>query len=347
MSDDNQLPAGPIFASRDVPLRASSAPSLLKCGLQALLLHMGLLTDRESGQAADTGTLVHLAAELWHRDPLHDAERTWLAALGQQLERAPLANLEDARKLYERYTTLPANQEGSREAWQFGSVIPEYQEIEVTLEIPPHESDPTGQPVVLVGHCDQIRRDCYGDLRIWDIKTTKTVGEAALHEYTPQLAVYTLAAAETLGEPVQPGGLILLRAKTAPMQEALFTADQARSILDSLAFEVARIRSSQQTPRPGQHCRWCSAGGPQNCVNYLRSIEPMPKQSSSTVSESPMNERQLDALRDIQHRGPVAASEFHGQTVNALTRRGFVRETAKGLKTTAKGDRAIAAAPQS
>lgn len=325
-----------IFGTPEFPLRVSSVPGLLKCSANLMLQFENLIPDRDSSPAADTGTLVHKAAELWHADPLGNVECAWAAALAESPEKSPLADPLDARKLYDKYVALASNTPGTSEAYQYGPVIPELQEIEVYLTLEPDDDDPTGEPVYLVGHCDQVRLDCQGVKRIWDIKTTRKTGEPALHEYSPQLALYALATAATIGEPVEPGGLILLRGKH-PMFSALWTADHALMIADAVRRAVAHVRRRDALPSPGDYCKWCAAGGLQNCVPLIRRLTTMA--TSSTLPK--LSENQSMMLADIKHRQPIKEAdiaELDGRTRNALENKGLIKLDKRGhLRVTADG----------
>lgn len=221
----------------------------------------------ESGPAAQTGSAVGRMIELWHRGTL-PAEI--MSQVRSEAERWPSADLTDngeAQLMAAAYFSDGRNAPGS----DWGTVDPGSLEREVQLLVPPDPLDPTGEPVLFVGHLDQARRGRDGFLRVWDTKCGKPSGSEMLQEYAWQLAVYTLAAGATYGETVLPGGLIRLRdyetgrgkargwGPDAPgvYYAAPWSLDDCRAMLGSIMQEIALVRMGRVALRPGLHCRYC------------------------------------------------------------------------------------------
>ena len=252
------------------PVRISALTALTKCPASMILQRA---FDRGSGAAADTGSAVGRLVQLYHEG--------WL--VDDAIERArrecptefPLADLPRAETLLGHYVRDPRN---PREVVAKGSC-----ELEVRLVLPPDASDPTGAPIHLVGHVDQIRHHPDGVLRVWDTKAGKLDdGLAMTRVYAWQLAAYALAATATLGREVRPGGIIRLagyetrdggeqaRAGTASTHyETPWTLDECATMLASVSGLIAMIRRGDVLMLPGAHCRWCPGEAPNLCADKI------------------------------------------------------------------------------
>ncbi len=280
--------------------RVSWLNSLALCPDRGVL---SMLSDDTSGKAADNGTGIGRLAELCHRrfqalreeigsntatsEAYTDGQMHTTAAaaaltqcMAEQPTDFPLACMKDVAKVAGRYWEDPR-------AWSdyspYGVVQPELCEAEVKLTLEPDEDDPTGQPIQLVGHLDQVRRDQNGHLSYWDIKATKRYeGASAAYAYAWQLAAYALAASETLGEPVHVGGIILVRAYLGKFKskkpaadcggvwiEAPWSHDQCRGMLRQVAYQIGRIRAGLIAATPGPTCTFCPGEGAHNCERAL------------------------------------------------------------------------------
>lgn len=256
------------FATRAKPLRASSLPKLVACPLGCLMS----LVDEESvaGQAADTGSAVHMAARAWHTLCGKDT-RAALAVMQGALGQYPQADLDSAAEQFQWYAKDPRNQEAE--------II--LCEAQVTVAIPPCEDDPTEEEVCIVGHVDQVRKEG-NNLIVWDIKTGKRLyGLDMLNEYAFQLVGYQLAAEGALKQPVKGAGIIrtqdyLMKARDrrTPNPGPVFWKAPWRyrdlpGITRAITRVVSMIRQGKLYIGPGEHCRWCKLGGVGNCVPEL------------------------------------------------------------------------------
>jgi hypothetical protein len=223
--------------------------------------------ERESGKAADTGTAIGLMVELWHRgdDPDRAITRTENAATGGFADRHPfsLADLGEATRAFRRYAADPRNDRGM--------VLVDSLEREVSLELPPHPFDPTGAPVCISGHLDQVRIGAHGMLEVWDVKHSRFNGDDLLKKYFWQQAAYTIATGASYGRPVKWGGLIctkgyLVRGAQTRAPDAFrvhfrasMTVADCKAALDAIRFTVAMIRRGAIAPTPGVFCNYCPA----------------------------------------------------------------------------------------
>lgn len=259
--------------------RVSSLPMVAKCpGLPVSRKHMG----DEVGSAAHTGSAVGRVIELWHRfgeesGALEEALRQAQSPQEVEVGDYRLADWDTVRGWARFYAEDPRN--------QYGVVVADMQEAEVRYTLPvwlPSDEDaPTGEPVELVGHVDQIRRDRAGNLTVWDLKSGKAQGEEMVYAYALQLAAYSLAATETLGETVLPGGIIRLRGydskrpKECPPDgrrvffETPWSLDACRALLDTVSATIEEVRRGVVRLQPGDHCRFCPAGGPGQCYRVV------------------------------------------------------------------------------
>lgn len=255
-----------LVASAKAPARCSSLSSLTRCpGFWTL----AQVDDGEHGSAANTGSAVGRGVELWHAGyTLGDAVARVQA---EASEKFPFADMDATTRMIRNYTRDERN----------GQTAAGHCELEVRLVLEPDPSDPTGEPIHLVGHVDQIRRGPDGRLRVWDLKCGRPSGLELLYSYAWQLAAYSLAASATLGETVYPGGIIRGRAydyveggKSKGAQdpsvvhafyEAPWSPDECRVLLGSVRYHVARLREGLVLLHPGPHCQWCPGVNPAAC----------------------------------------------------------------------------------
>lgn len=226
-----------------------------------------LQMESDSSRAADTGSMAGRIIELAHR--LGDAvEATKQANL--ELASYPLSDALAATRAAARYIEDTRTWDGT-----YGLVLPELCEAEVRCEI---------DGIELVGHVDQIRDS--DTWRVWDVKNTgRYEGTDALHAYAWQLAGYAVAASETFGRTVLPGGIILLqgyfgqRKSKKPASEcggvwiqANWSLDQCREMLGHAVAQIKRVQAGDVACIPGPHCGFCPAGGPNVCASALRDL---------------------------------------------------------------------------
>ena len=259
-----------------IPERASKLNTVARCpGFNAL---QSAGADRVTA-AANTGSAHHRLVELHHlgKHPL-DA----LEIVRSEGDQWPLADYDEAEKWAVKYRADPRNRTTGTTQECITSPGPVIAtELTVRCAIPCDPSDPTGEPIVLSGHVDQIRRGPDG-LFAWDVKTGKGGGASLLYNAAWQLAAYAVAASQTLGDEVWCGGVIRTRGyvtrKTyAPGEEPVFfhagwSLEQCYEILTSAAYVVAQLRRGEILTTPGDHCNWCPGGGPANCGAMLRDL---------------------------------------------------------------------------
>lgn len=244
-------PAGtPVYASEHDRLRASSLTTLGRCPR----LHELQRVSSESGAAADTGSAVGRAIQLWHEGyTLGDALATIERECSAKFPRAKLDEATERAKLY-----MGDDRNPPPSAFHC--------ELEVNLVLPRWPDDDSGHDVHIRGHLDQIRRGEDGRLRVWDVKDGSPGGVDMIHGYAWQLAAYAVGATAALGEPVLPGGIIRTRGYKVgsdPSVASVFFATPwslatCSAMLENVAFHVYLIRTGQVLRQPGSHCSWCS-----------------------------------------------------------------------------------------
>lgn len=273
------------YGSEAYPLRPSALPSLGRCPLFALMDDPRTeLADRGVGPAAHTGTAAGRMIQLYHEalglgEALKGRDLHMRIVQQVEEEREPrgfeMARMDQAEAWFRAYWEDPRNPQDV--------VLPGSCEAEVRAIIPAHAGDPTGEPIHIIGHPDQVRlRD--GRLEVWDVKAGAPEGLEMLYSHAWQLSAYAVACTETLGEPIQPGGIIRLRGYDAVRRggaarepgshqvfiHASWSLDDARRMMGGVAYIVAAIRRGEVQILPGVHCGWCAAGSPQNCGPRLR-----------------------------------------------------------------------------
>lgn len=232
------------------------------------------MVNDEGGPAAQTGNLIHSAAAAFHRAAasmgVEARTAEGAAALEAARQQFPDGNVEVARKTFEAYA---ADEENIRAdcAWI---------EQEVRLDLAAAPGDPTGEPIVILGHLDQVRRDKTGRLRLWDIKHTSASGKELLDNYAVQQACYVLAARQTLAVTIEPGGLIHTPSYEKKYAKKFLrytnTVAECMILVTALAYTVSVIRSGVAVFRPGADtCKWCKFSqnggkGHHDCLPYFR-----------------------------------------------------------------------------
>ncbi len=246
------------FATAEEPLRCSRIPSLMQCTWRHQLLDLGLIGDGDSGKAADTGSAMHLAARAWHMTGGKEAAVA-IGVMRSKLDEYPLADLDDAAKLFRAYAADKRNREAK--------IILLEEKLELVLE--PSKTDPTGEKVVIWGTCDQVR-EMDGKLVMVDLKTGSPYGYQMLDSHAYQLAAYMLGASIKLKRPVE--GAAILRVKDyfsktpAPViWHAPWGYREAVEMMYHVTRAVALVRSRQAFANPGEHCRWCPKKSLINC----------------------------------------------------------------------------------
>lgn len=231
--------------------------------MRAALLFADSVQD-QSGKAADTGSLTHAAVAAFH---VTGSVKAGLEALASAQHKFPLGDAHDAEIFYRHYTADPRNSKAEAEVIET--------EKKVRLILPPHETDPTGEMVVIHGTLDQIRQR-NGRKAVWDLKTGAGEGWEMTHTYALQISAYAMAATQTLGEPIEPGGIIraagyrkrgaLLPSPDGVFWETPWSLADCPLLLDAVRLTVAQIRGGELRWGPGKHCGFCPAGGLQSCI---------------------------------------------------------------------------------
>lgn len=256
------------FATDERPLRASKVPQLLKCSLRLWLLDKGVIIDGDN-VAANTGSMVHKGIEGFHRNGFRVARAIKYAE--EFIHEYRDADQVKARKAIEGYAKDPRN--------RVKTFLLE-EEVQVTLD--PWKTDKTKEPIVIVGHCDQVR-EVDGVLSVVDYKMTSRGGLDAMFDYTAQLVIYALAATERLGREVQPGYICRVSSYTTKQNDGVlspedvfikcpFTRDQTKELIDEIRREVARVRREEMGPRPSSNCIFCPAGHLGHCSQLLQEL---------------------------------------------------------------------------
>lgn len=267
------------YGSARHPIRVSSLTSLQSCPGFGYLnwLEDNPEMELDGSKAAHTGTAVGLMAELWHRgdDPDTAEGRARVAAMGGFADRPafPLADLDSATRAFRRYAADPRN---AREL-----VLVESMEMTVTLQVPPHPLDPTGEPVHLKGHPDQVRFGPHNTLKVWDLKHSRFEGDDLLRKYAWSQAAYAAACEVHYKRPVTWGGIIRTtgyltrKAKSTPPDgfrvhfRSPLTRKDCHAALNQMRLRVALIRRGVFNVAPGEFCSWCPAQSFSRCHREL------------------------------------------------------------------------------
>jgi hypothetical protein len=234
--------------------------------MQKALLYLGEADDG-SGEAADTGSLVHLGVAAYHRAGSQEkGVEAGYAAMRDGLERFPLADSAEAERHFEAYSRDPRNQDAEVVAV----------EQPVSLVLPPAPGDSTGLDIHIKGTVDQVRRH-EGQLMVFDLKTGSVPGWQMVHDYLFQVCAYAVGASQLLGQEVLPGYLIRTESylkkgvdpRSAP--EGVFWAfnrswEQTLLYLNQVCDHVALIRAGDVRFGPGAHCSYCPLDGIWNCT---------------------------------------------------------------------------------
>lgn len=240
------------YATDRRPIRISALERFLKCPMSVFL---SLCDEGEGGEAAQTGNLVHSGASAFHqmKGELADRIAASQAALDAAREKFPEGDPKKALKILANYTADKANQDAQVE----------WCEETVRLCLEPHPSDPTGQPIVLLGHLDQVRLGENSRRSVWDIKTGYRLGaDATVLEYLVQQATYVLAARATLHPNIEPGGIIYTpgyeKARSKTHLPLPLTVESCKLLLAPLPLLVSLIRQGRSVFRPSiDACEWC------------------------------------------------------------------------------------------
>lgn len=258
------------YGSAARPLRPSKVAQFLRCPMSLALT----FDDSNIGnRAAQTGNIVHDMAEAFHKHSgtLQERMEAGRQALAAAQEAFPDGDPVKARKHYDAYVVDPENQEA----------VVDWCEAAVTLTLPADASDPTGEPIVINGTLDQVRRtgsDSGVKRRVWDIKTgdSKKLDEYLI-EYLIQQAVYTLAARQTLDPNIEPGGLIwtpgYFSSRSRTIVPLPLTVETCTILVAPVPLFVAAIRRGERIFVPSADtCKFCPVRPWPHCVELYNSL---------------------------------------------------------------------------
>lgn len=248
------------FGNETSPLRPSQLAGLVSCSWKAVYQAMEHVRD-ESGPSADLGSAVHFAVAAYHRK-----EADAVARMREAAAAFPLADLDEAERIFGRYVADPRNSQAEVVAIEFP----------ITVRLDPKYLD--GPPIVIEGTLDQVRR--VGDtFEVWDLKTGNRDGLYMQQHYAMQLAAYTLGAAATFA-PVVPGGYLrtkgyFTRGAVLPSPQGVFVPaciPDPDALLDAVRWSVCAIRAGYVIASPGDHCGFCPLQGIEFCIPKLRQL---------------------------------------------------------------------------
>ena len=239
------------IGTRDHPVRMSATGKILECPMSYYLQAVGAVEDT-SGKAAQTGSACHEMIQRLHSggDP---------ATVEQDCaDKFPLADWREAERHFADYQSDPENT----------SAQITHIEQKVSLVI---------DDVYFSGTLDQLRLAPDGRYYVWDVKTGRSTGQAMCDIYACQMAGYTLAARQSLGLDVYPGGFIRTlsyrKGENAHIQFPLSLA-QCNLLLDQVVRSVQRMRQGEVEARPAFRCRSiCPLRGVDNCLHLHSTLE--------------------------------------------------------------------------
>lgn len=257
------------FGTKKKPLRPSQLNYLVLCHWRALAKELAMLHD-ESGKAADTGSAVHFAVAAFHKK-----EGDEVAKMRQAVAAFPLADLDEAERIYGRYVEDPRNRDAE--------VVAVEQEVTLTLEAKFFDTE----PIVIAGTLDQLRWNQEAHrYEVWDIKTGNRDPLYFQNVYALQMAAYTLAARDSRlvwqrqlnSSTVVAGGYIrtkgyFTRGRELPSPHGVFVPagiGDPDALLDAVRWAVCAIRSGYVIATPGDHCGTCSFASQEFCLPKLQ-----------------------------------------------------------------------------
>lgn len=250
------------FADEQHYLRPSSLLKLVNCPASAVMA-LGFLDD-DGGAPAQTGSFFHALADAGHCGVTPD--------LVQLRRLYPDADEGKAAKWYASYVADAKNK----------NIVVE-SELPVTLTLAPDASDPTGSSIFIKGTLDQLRTGVVSNtLEVWDIKTGSRHQPREMHaEAHIQQAAYVLAARQTTGLDVRPGGIIRvvayetkiatrhLRYDDTTLSETPMTVALCTELLSQIPPIVAAIRRGERRFTPSaDHCKYCPFKPYPNCRRH-------------------------------------------------------------------------------
>lgn len=250
-----------LFGTESWPLHPSGLSQLMQCPWRLVMSY--LFEDKdEGGQAADTGSAMHKAAQSFHGGSDVAAS---LGVMQAMLKSYPRADLQDAATMFLAYSSDPRN--------TTADVV--LREQPISFSIAPAPEDQTQAPIAVIGTLDQVRR-VDGKLKLFDIKTSKKDPMLILQRSMFQAAAYCVGATVLLNETVEPGAIIMPRryrmdaVATSPVFYYFpWRFKDIEQILKGVRHLVARVRAGDIWHTPNDDCCWCVARSPDLCLPKL------------------------------------------------------------------------------
>jgi hypothetical protein len=250
------------------------------------------LIDDEGGPAAQIGSLTHAGVAEFHRHPGNLLKRKKAAwdAIKTHADKFPLADPDEVRLFITPYMDDPRNQEAKIWVQPLQGKDGRFRdtpmvEEEVYFTLPPHPLDPTGEPIHVWGHLDQIR-DINGVPKVVDLKTGKKTGWELIHDHAIQISAYCFGARQLGIKGCQPGPIIRAygyRTTEAREQKLLspdgvffnspVSWDDVELILENVRMHVGLMRAGHIQFGPGPHCTFCEFGGLSGCLQRYKDSE--------------------------------------------------------------------------
>ena len=256
-----------LFGTEHYPIHPSGIRRLATCVWEAASMFLSEVAGDEGGVAGDTGSAFHAAMAAFHKGK---GVTESIKAMKEQLAKFPQADLQDASGLFLMYATDSRNK---------GAEVCLVEEpIVYTIQAAPE--DHTQAPITIIGTLDQVRRGVGPRPRVFDAKTTKKGGRYAQRQSVFQMAAYCAAASIRLGEPVDPGALILPRLYKPDGSGPVFwyypwTFEDVPQILAVLRHRVADIRAGRLWHMPTDNCDWCHFKTEDICLPRLQKTLPV------------------------------------------------------------------------
>jgi PD-(D/E)XK nuclease superfamily len=221
-------------------------------------------SDTLGGSAAQTGQIVHAGVSGFHQNS-NDPE-AGLLHLEQARPKFPGGVWKTALEIFNAYIADPENQ-----------VVVPYVEFPVKVLFAPLSDDPLGLPIEMNGTTDQIRRHSDGELYIWDIKTgSRLKAKQYLYHHMYQLSAYAVAATQTLGKQVHPGGLICTDGYSTGdrvMIHCPWYYSTCLAMMASVVRQVTEIRKGNISINPSEdNCKYCPLRSIDNCIPKHKAI---------------------------------------------------------------------------
>jgi len=260
-----------LFGTVAFPIHPSAMRGIVECPWRVVMRFLDMEPEEGDKPAADTGSAMHKAAAALHTG---NTVAESIAIMGGGLSAYPAADLVDAANMFLQYSQDTRNTRAK--------VI--LVEEPIAFQIQAHETDPTGEPIVVNGRCDQVRLNDYG-FKAWDIKTSKRDPNELLAESWFQMAGYCVGTTMRLRERgypdaiVQPGGLICPRKYGGNVESSNvfwhhnFKFEDIEQLFLPLRQRVAQIRAGHLYHFPNSDCRWCHQRTPDVCFPKLNAYK--------------------------------------------------------------------------